>query len=439
MATYNRTYAGESPQNLTMSFSLVERPIYGSSRIANFVDSVQLVYLEAEETEFSYPDDIEIFEQNNGTKHFELTNHLGNVMAVVTDKRLPILTGTYPDEYIATFQPELLIAKDYYPFGMEMSGRYDENDPEDLSVGYRYGFNGQEKDDEWTGQTGSHLNFKYRMYDARIGRFFAIDPLSASYPYNSTYAFCENRVINSFDFEGLEAVVGINMGGDVEYRKGHLAKLHAGAIEESIYSPQTPTDPKESLKFVQILSNATANDPMHEIGFLAWFGHGRNFVVYGDYESPQHPNKGAIVYYDLQELQTAIDNKEIVFGENSVIFVSACNFGTDFPVYDDNYNLIGYTSYAQELANMTGSSVVAARTEENPEFGGVSPISEISGVEMIFGLSYPKKASYYSFEKDKSPYKLGTSFDVGRAINTATTPKEEVPEKMERLKVSTIN
>jgi hypothetical protein len=35
---------------------------------------------------------------------------------------------------------------------------------------YRYGFNGKEKDTEWTGNEGSHLAFKYRIHDARIER-----------------------------------------------------------------------------------------------------------------------------------------------------------------------------------------------------------------------------------------------------------------------------
>ena len=42
------------------------------------------------------------------------------------------------------------------------------------------------------------------MYDSRIGRFFAVDPLAAKYPHNSTYAFCENRVIDGVELEGLE-------------------------------------------------------------------------------------------------------------------------------------------------------------------------------------------------------------------------------------------
>ncbi|MEW4923102.1 RHS repeat-associated core domain-containing protein [Algibacter sp. 2305UL17-15] len=69
---------------------------------------------------------------------------------------------------------------------------------------YRYGFQGQEMDDEIKGE-GNSVNYKYRMHDPRVGRFFAVDPLASSYPWNSTYAYSENSVINSIELEGLES------------------------------------------------------------------------------------------------------------------------------------------------------------------------------------------------------------------------------------------
>jgi len=42
------------------------------------------------------------------------------------------------------------------------------------------------------------------MYDPRIGRFFAVDPLAKSYSYNSPCAYSENRVIDCGELEGLE-------------------------------------------------------------------------------------------------------------------------------------------------------------------------------------------------------------------------------------------
>ena len=71
------------------------------------------------------------------------------------------------------------------------------------SNSYRYGFQGQEKDDELKGE-GNSDNFKYRMHDPRVGRFFAVDPLFKQYAYNSPYAFSENRVIDAIELEGLE-------------------------------------------------------------------------------------------------------------------------------------------------------------------------------------------------------------------------------------------
>ncbi|OED44986.1 hypothetical protein AB832_01660 [Flavobacteriaceae bacterium (ex Bugula neritina AB1)] len=78
------------------------------------------------------------------------------------------------------------------------------------SSDYRYGFQGQEKDDEIKGE-GNSLNYKFRMHDPRIGRFFALDPLAAKYAYNSPYAFSENMVIHGVELEGLE-FFGVNEG-----------------------------------------------------------------------------------------------------------------------------------------------------------------------------------------------------------------------------------
>ena len=68
---------------------------------------------------------------------------------------------------------------------------------------YRYGFQGQEKDDEVKGE-GNSLNFTYRMYDSRVGRFLSLDPLAPQYPHNSPYTFAENNIIQFIELEGLE-------------------------------------------------------------------------------------------------------------------------------------------------------------------------------------------------------------------------------------------
>lgn len=46
--------------------------------------------------------------------------------------------------------------------------------------------------------------FKYRMDDPQIGRFWQVDPLADSFRYNSVYDFSEDRVINGVELEGKE-------------------------------------------------------------------------------------------------------------------------------------------------------------------------------------------------------------------------------------------
>jgi len=68
---------------------------------------------------------------------------------------------------------------------------------------YRYGFNGKENDNEVKGE-GNQQDYGLRIYDPRLMRFLSVDPLSAEYPWNSSYAFAENDVIRSIDIEGAE-------------------------------------------------------------------------------------------------------------------------------------------------------------------------------------------------------------------------------------------
>jgi RHS repeat-associated protein len=84
----------------------------------------------------------------------------------------------------------------YSPFGTALAGRC-----WSAERGYRYGFQAQEEDAElWEGA----VNYKYRMEDPRLGRFFSVDPLYDKYPWNSTYAFSENRLIDGVELEGRE-------------------------------------------------------------------------------------------------------------------------------------------------------------------------------------------------------------------------------------------
>ncbi len=93
------------------------------------------------------------------------------------------------------------------------------------SGNYRYGFNGQEMDNEIKGE-GNSLNFKYRMHDPRVGRFFAVDPLASRYPFMTPYQFASNSPIAMVELEGLE-------GEDYRFRQWQRAQggIQAQAAE----------------------------------------------------------------------------------------------------------------------------------------------------------------------------------------------------------------
>jgi RHS repeat-associated protein len=186
-----------------------------------------------------------------GSRHYELTNHLGNVMATVSDRRLLALpnngcqpgtlvnvlnvytrgsetqykarleinflndigfestNGDYFETILDPNQPEcvplppagsyliaeVITANDYYPFGMNMPGRK-------YSVGaYRYGFNGKEKSNEIYGD-GNSYDFGDRIYDPRLCRWLAVDMAAKASPAETPYRFGHNNPLRFKDPDG---------------------------------------------------------------------------------------------------------------------------------------------------------------------------------------------------------------------------------------------
>lgn len=128
-----------------------------------------------------------------GSRNYELSNHLGNVLSTISDKKIGHDNGAgVVDYYLA----EVLTANDYYPFGAPMPGRsFNPNN-------YRYGFNGKEKIDEVSGNV---YDYGFRIYNPRLGRFLSVDPLMKSYPMLTPYQFASNCPNAFIDLDGLES------------------------------------------------------------------------------------------------------------------------------------------------------------------------------------------------------------------------------------------
>ncbi|AUC77565.1 RHS repeat domain-containing protein [Olleya sp. Bg11-27] len=139
MAIYTAPNQEENPK-------AKEYPIYGSGRLG-------------------------VYNKEYDRTNYQLTDHLGNVRAVLTD-----------GSEVSSFT-------DYYPFGMPMPERKMVN-----GIVYRYAFQGQELDPE----TGKEA-FQLRLWDSRIGRWTTTDPYGQFY---SPYLGMGNNPTNSTDSDG---------------------------------------------------------------------------------------------------------------------------------------------------------------------------------------------------------------------------------------------
>ncbi len=193
MAIYERKFEELTPGVWKESVNLEDMPVYGSSRLG--MNQPRQQYYTAQVVNGSMEETFNLqmsglVHQMRGYKSYEMTNHLGNVPVVVSDRKLPQGTTT-----VNSFEPDIITYSDYYPFGWIMPGR------EGLFDHYRYGFNGMEKDYEIKGN-GNHYTTFWRQYDPRIGRWMSIDPEMAKYPGWSPYVFSFNNPINFTDPDG---------------------------------------------------------------------------------------------------------------------------------------------------------------------------------------------------------------------------------------------
>jgi RHS repeat-associated protein len=131
-----------------------------------------------------------------GHLKFEISNHLGNVLAVVGDHKLGVSTSLN----IHHFTADLYSARSYYPFGLPMPGRTWER--VDSAGKYRFGFNGKENLD-----VAGWQDYGFRLYDISSARFLTPDPLIVYGQMNcylSSYQFARLNPILMMDWMGLD-------------------------------------------------------------------------------------------------------------------------------------------------------------------------------------------------------------------------------------------
>ncbi len=183
--------------NTDKSIILAEQVVYGSSRLGTLNRTTE-------------------------TMLYEITDHLGNVRAVVAKGE-----NNQPIAVLGTV--------DYYPGGMEF--------PDENSLDYRYGYQGEyaEKDEE----TGLNA-FELRMYDPRINRWITPDPKRQ---YASPYMAMGNNWASRVDPDGgmdcdncpENGVDGdlFKDGGQEYIRDNGSWNMIGGELDEVVATPST--------------------------------------------------------------------------------------------------------------------------------------------------------------------------------------------------------
>jgi RHS repeat-associated protein len=205
---------------------------------------------------------------------------------------------------------------------------------------YCFGFNGKESDSEVSSTGQGTQDYGFRIYNPSLGRFLSVDPLTKTYPHYSPYQFAGNSPLAFIDLDGLERVLAITFNSDVNYRAEKLEKANESEVSKKVLT----TNPGAQLAqaFVDA-SKADANG----IGFVAIWGHGSPNNMWGS-------NSSTLAKDDLDALREAVNNGDINFTDNALIYIGNCNAGTE----DENG-----MSFAQEIADITGVTVIAGSTD----------------------------------------------------------------------------
>jgi RHS repeat-associated protein len=197
MGVYNRTTSG------TPTITWAEQYIYGSGRLGSFNPGIAWTAAST----YAGPHYADTRRLRQGQRRYELTNHLGNVLATIGDRKIPN-DGAVVDKIAEYYTAALISAQDYYPFGMEMPGR---TFVLSTGQGSRYGFNGKEKDPSEFGAL-THYDYGFRIYNPALGRFLSVDPLRGEYPWYTPYQFAGNMPVGAIDLDGKEGIWGAFAG-----------------------------------------------------------------------------------------------------------------------------------------------------------------------------------------------------------------------------------
>ncbi len=280
LTTIDRKFIETDTYEATDRLSITETVMYGSDRLGTRTTHpdenllAQQAFTHSGANEFGEYQDLtpdgdlelndaptDLHNSYEGAKHYELKNHLGNVLATVSDKRDVEVDGSYN---VLSYTPVIDNVSFYYPFGSLM--------PEisDFGGGHRFGFNGMQKDNEVRNVNGASLDFGARMYNSQLGRWMSIDPKYRVFPNVSPYVFAACSPLFYIDNDG-NIIIPANEASKNKF-SAHIEKVFGppndGSFSkfllEAISSERRPT-------YAEFAATITTLDPSQKAAARMYF------------------------------------------------------------------------------------------------------------------------------------------------------------------------
>ena len=310
-------------------------------------------------------------------------------------------------------------------FGMLMPGR-----KFDAGTGYRYGFNGEEKDKDIT---NGDLDFGARIYDSRLGRWLSVDPLQHRYANLSPYNGMGNNPILFIDPSGKTIIINAQNTTDVNKIAQKLAFLQITKKgSEQIHSLHISNDPYYIKAHNGVADEFTQSsrtltfDPNEAMNNKGGYYH-HSLFSFGHEIQHAYDDVAKIDFYSVGSSEAKAVNMEnyyrSVFGLKNLRkdydFGWWDKFGSNHPEQDDFVD----------------------RLENNPNSDGESV--KYTSVKVLTPIKEDKKATYAvetvgTFDADSKEVKEATEgsiyfFDYKKDKNS------EVEKKAVIIKISVVN
>lgn len=206
-----------------------------------------------------------VFNTNTGTTsadalryEYAIRDHLGNTRLMFSDKN-----ADGKIDITTTASTEVLQENHYYPFGMNMSGSWQDDA---AARNYPYQYNGKELNEDF----GLGWNdYGARWYDASLGRFSTIDRFGEKYTSLNGYQYGANNPMLYVDINGDSIWIAHGLFGQKQslYHDGKVfnkdgseyTKKQRGFLKQTVKALDKIDDTEEGRKIVQSLSNSTCN------------------------------------------------------------------------------------------------------------------------------------------------------------------------------------